>query len=80
MRKVAGECVDDVEMRNDLGRKGEHGDEVKWRQEPETGHAAEGTNEEIGFLKEIAGNRIRQRGYVKLETFLHLSILDQESG
>ena len=76
--KVVGEGVYDVEMRNDLGRKRQHRDEVKWRQEPEAGHAAEGADEEIRFLKEVACNRVRQRGYVKLKTFLHLSILNQE--
>ena len=59
MRKVAGEGVYDVEMRNDLGRKRQHRDEVKWRQEPEAGHAAERTDEEVRFLKEVARNRVR---------------------
>ena len=47
MHKVTGEGVDDVEMRNDLGRNGQDGDEVEWRQESKTGHAAEGTDEEV---------------------------------
>ena len=80
MRRVAGESIYDVEMRNDLGRKRQDGDEVKWRQEPEAGHAAEGTDEEVRFLEEVACNRVGQRGYVKPKTFLHLSILNQESG
>ena len=76
MSRVVCEGVDDVEMRNNLRYKGEHRDEVEWGQEPQACHAAEGADEEVGLLKEVACNRIRQRGYVKLETFLHLSILN----
>ena len=76
MSKVVGESVDDVEMRNDLGHEGQDRDEVKWGQKTKAGHTAEGANEEVRLLKKVAGNRIRQGGYVKLETFLHLSILN----
>ena len=78
MRAVGRQRPEDEDMRDRLRNEGQDPQEIERREQAKIRDAAEGTDEELRLLEQVADVRVIQRGDVHAQPLLHLAVLEHE--